>query len=391
MAVSGTYVPKGSNGEVHEVAVVGAGVIGLSIAYHASTRGLKTLVCERTRIAAEASGVQPGGVRQQWSTDVNCLLARESHAFYASLNEHIRTRVRPTLEACGYLFLAHSPEALEGLSANVGLQNSHGIPSQVLSAAEIAELVHGLDVDGIVGGSYCAEDGYFDKPQGVVEAFAQAAVERGTRIDTSKVAGLKQDGDGWELLFDRGPPVYCDQVVIAASYDTNEILASLGIELPLTKAARYLFLSDPIRERLLEPLVISQELHFAAKHLADGRVLASDLSAQGDASVEKARWHEHIRSVVEQLLPILQYVTFPLLVEGFYDMTPDGQGIVSSIDGFEGLWVAAGFSGHGFMIAPAVGRGMADLLEGKDPGDAIGQLQASRFGRAVLELETQVV
>ena len=391
MSVSGTQVSNRSSAEVYEVVVVGAGVIGLSIAYHASVRDLKTLVCERTRIAAGASGVQPGGVRQQWSTDVNCLLARESHAFYTSLSEHLETRVRPRLEACGYLFLAHSPAALERLSANVRLQNTYGIPSQVLLAADIAELVHGLDGEGIVGGSYCAEDGYFDKPQGVVEAFAQAAIERGTRIDISKVTGLKKNGDGWELLLDRGPRLYCDQVVIAASYDTNEILASLGLELPLTKAARYLFLSDPIRERLLEPLVVSQELHFAAKHLADGRVLASDLSAQGDPSVERAHWHDHVRSVVEQILPILQYVSFPLLVEGFYDMTPDSQGIVSSVDGFEGLWVAAGFSGHGFMIAPAVGRGMADLLEGKDPGDAIGQLQASRFGRAVLELETQVV
>jgi sarcosine oxidase subunit beta len=163
------------------------------------------------------------------------------------------------------------------------------------------------------------------------------------------------------------------------------------VALPLTKAARYLFLSEPIRERLLEPLVISQELHFAAKHLADGRVLASDLSAQGDPSVENARWRTHIRSVVERLLPILQFVSFPVLVEGFYDMTPDSQGIVSSVEGFQGLWVAAGFSGHGFMIAPAVGRGVADLLQGKDPGDAISQLRASRFGRHVLEFETQVV
>jgi sarcosine oxidase subunit beta len=180
-------------------------------------------------------------------------------------------------------------------------------------------------------------------------------------------------------------------VVVAASYDTNELLASLGIALPLTKAARYLFLSEPIHERLLEPLVISQELHFAAKHLADGRVLASDLSAAGDPSVDSTRWRGHVRSVVERIVPILQYVSFPILIEGFYDMTPDSQGIVSAVDGFDGLWVAAGFSGHGFMIAPAVGRGMADLLEGKDAGEAIRQLRASRFGRAVLEMETQVV
>lgn len=72
-------------------------------------------------------------------------------------------------------------------------------------------------------------------------------------------------------------------------------------------------------------------------------------------------------------------------------MTPDSQGIVGPLDGFEGLWVAAGFSGHGFMIAPAVGRAVCDFLEGNDPGEAIAQLHASRFGRPLREFETQVV
>jgi sarcosine oxidase, subunit beta len=373
------------------VVVIGAGVIGLSIAFHAAGRGLRTLVCERKGIAAEASGVQPGGVRQQWSTDVNCLLARESHAFYRAIHEHLEARVRPKLEACGYLFLAHSREAREQLAESVKLQNSHGIPSELLSVAEIAALVDGLDTARVVGGSYCAEDGYFDKPQGVVEAFAQAAVAQGAHIEISVVRGLRADGAGWELELDHGARAYSDQVVIAASYDTNAIVSSLGVELPLTKSPKYLLLSEPIHERLLEPLVISHELHFAAKHLADGRVLASDLTAEGDPAVDGAGWRGHVRSVIEQMLPILQYVSFPLVVEGFYDMTPDSQGVVSALDGFDGVWVAAGFNGHGFMIAPAVGRGMADLLQGKDPGMAIKHLDAARFGRAGLELETQVV
>jgi len=389
--VSGTPASYRSNGAPYDVAVVGAGVIGLSIAYHAAERGFKVLVCERTGIAAGASGVQPGGVRQQWSTDVNCLLARESHEFYRSLHERLQTRVDPRLEPCGYLFLAHTPHALEQLTQNVGLQRTHGIPSEILSAAEIAQLVDGLSTDDVIGGSYCADDGYFDKPQGVVEAFAQAAVAHGAQIEITTVAGLRREGAAWKLEFADGSGAYCDQVVVAASYDTNEVVSSLGVELPLTKTPKYLLLSEPVHERLLEPLVISHERHFAAKQLADGRVLASDLAAQGDPSTASAGWRAHVRSVIEQMLPILQYVSFPVVVEGFYDMTPDSQGFVSSLDGCEGAWVAAGFSGHGFMIAPAIGRGMADLLERKDPGAAIKQLGAERFRRSTLEMETQVV
>ena len=321
----------------HDLAVVGAGVIGLSVAFHAASRGIETAVFERSRIAAEASGVQPGGVRQQWSTDVNCLLARESFNFYRAVNDHLDSRVRPVLEQCGYVFLAHSKEALEQLARNVELQRGHGIPSQVITAAELGDVVQGLSTDEVVGASYCPEDGYFDKPQGVVEAFAQAAVGHGATIELSEVTGLHQNGGGWELILKNSERVFCDRVVVAASYDTNALLASLGVKLPLTKAARYLFLSDPIRERLLEPLVISQELHFAAKHLADGRVLASDLSANGDPTTHSAKWREHVRVLIERLLPILEYVSFPVLVEGSYDMTPDSQGIVSPLAGVRGF------------------------------------------------------
>jgi len=374
-----------------DLAVVGAGVIGLSVAYHAAAQGLKTVVYERTGIGAEASGVQPGGVRQQWSTDVNCLLARESYGFYREINDHLESRVRPVLEICGYLFLAHSSEALAQLARNVELQNGHGIPSRLISAAEVGELVPGIDARVLMGASYCAEDGYFDHPQAVVEAFAQSAVRLGACIEHSEVVALRPNGNGWELELGQGHRVHCDQVVVAAGYDTNSILESVGVELPVSKVPKYLFLSDPISERLLEPLVISQELHFAAKHLADGRVLASDLAASGDPSVEREHWRAHIRAVVEQLLPILEYVSFPLLVEGFYDMTPDSQAIVGEVDGFKGLWVAAGFSGHGFMIAPAIGRAMTALLQGENPEVSVLDLSLARFAEEKLEFETQVV
>ena len=335
--------------------------------------------------------MQPGGVRQQWSTDVNCLLARESYDFYREINDRLKSRVRPVLERCGYLFLAHSAESLEQLAHSVTLQNSHDIPSRLLSPSEIGELVEGLNTDQVLGAAYCAEDGYFDRPQAVVEAFGQAAIGLGVSIEYANVVALHPSGAGWELALEGRRRVHFDQVVVATGYDTNPLLATLGVELPLEKVAKYMFLSDPIRERLLEPLVVSQELHFAAKHLADGRVLASDLSAQGDASTKQDQWRAHVRAVIADLLPILEYVSFPLLIEGFYDMTPDSQAIVGDVGGSQGLWVATGFSGHGFMIAPAVGRAVTALLRGADPGPAIRQLHPGRFARKELAFETQVV
>ena len=117
--------------------------------------------------------------------------------------------------------------------------------------------------------------------------------------------------------------------------------------------ARHLFFSEPVRERLLEPLVVSAERRFAAKQLADGRLLASDLGGQSRA---------HVRESIEELLPRLSFVPLPLLVEGTYDVTPDHQAILGRVR--DNVWVAAGFSGHGFMLAPAVGRILADAIVG---------------------------
>ena len=169
-----------------DVAVVGAGVIGLAIARELSTRGARVAVFERSGIGAGASGVQPGGVRQQWGTSVACRLARESAAFYAEADERLDPPVPLGFRACGYLFVAHTESTLARLAENVGVQNAEGVPSRLVSPGEAAELVPGLRVDRLAGGAWCAEDGYFDRPQSVVEAFG-----RGLDIRIGEIGSLE--------------------------------------------------------------------------------------------------------------------------------------------------------------------------------------------------------
>jgi sarcosine oxidase subunit beta len=372
------------------IAVVGAGITGLSVALHLAERGADVTVHERTGIGAEASGVQPGGVRQQWGTRVNCELARESVGFYRDLPGRLEARTTPRLDACGYVFVAHSPGRLAALERDVALQNVLGVPSEVLTPAEIAELVPGIETEHLVGAAFCAEDGYFDQPQGVVEAFAHACERHGVAIERATVTGLAADGDGW-LLERPEANAAADAVVLATGYDTPALLDGLAVDLPITKEARYLLYSDPIRERLVEPLVVSSELRFAAKHLENGRVLASDLSAAGDPDENAAAWRASVKETAHQLLPILEYVTYPIVVEGFYDITPDHQPVIGRVPGHESLWVAAGFSGHGFMMAPAVGRIVADALVDGRQDPALASFTLGRFERGLLTPELQIV
>jgi sarcosine oxidase subunit beta len=359
-------------------AVVGAGIVGLAVARELRARGAEVVVLERSAVGAGASGVQPGGVRQQWGTRVACRLARESVAFWRHADEHLSSRVPLTLRRGGYLFVARSDSTLGRLTENVQVQNEEGIPSIVVSPSEAAELVPGLRDDTIVGGAWCGEDGYFDRPQAVVEAFAG-----GLEIRRDEVRSIRRDGAGWAV-----DGSAFDAVVVAAGVESRALLAPLDVDLPVTPEERYLFLSDPIDERLLEPLVVAPELGFAAKHLADGRVLASDLAARGDPEENRVRWRATIRAGVEELLPRLEYVSFSLLVPGIYDVTPDHQPILGAVA--EGLHVACGFSGHGFMIAPAVGRIVAGAVFGEhDP--VLDVLDVQRFALGRLVPEPQLV
>jgi sarcosine oxidase, subunit beta len=345
--------------------VVGAGVVGLAVARELSRRGARVAVFERQGIGAGASGVQPGGVRQQWGTPVACRLARESAAFYAEADARLDAPLPLGFRRCGYLFLAHDGDQLERLAANVAVQNAEAIPSRIVTADEAAGLVPGLAVDAVTGGAWCAEDGYFDRPQAVVEAFG-----RGLDVRIREIRSLAE--------------LEADAIVVAAGADSPALVPGL----PIVREERYLFLSEPIAERLLEPLVVSVERRFAAKQLGDGRVLASDLGARGDDARE-AECRANVRAAIEELLPLLTYVSFPLLVRGEYDVTPDHQPLLGEVD--DGVYVAAGFSGHGFMIAPAVARILADAILDGARDEALAVLDVARFAENRPVPEPQLV
>jgi sarcosine oxidase, subunit beta len=339
-----------------EVIVVGAGVTGLAVARRLIDGGATVRVVDRTGIGAGASGVQPGGVRRQWATEANCLLAEESYEAYLELGPHFTP--------CGYAFVAHSEARLAELAGAVAVQRRLGIPSAILSPAETAAVVPDLDPSAIAGAAWCGADGYFDRAQAPLEAFAH-----GIEVERAEIETL----DG----------LAADAVVVAAGYESAALLATIGVDIPITAEPRHLFFSAPIAERILDPLVIASELGFAAKQLADGRVLAGDLRGAGGPE----EWRRTIRAGFESLLPRLEAVSFTELVSGVYDVTPDHDPILGRVA--DGVWLAAGFSGH-FMLAPAVGRLIAESVLGRDD-PLLDAYSLDRFANADRPVETHVI
>jgi sarcosine oxidase subunit beta len=375
-----------------EVAVVGAGIIGLSIAYHLARDGLSVTVFEREGIGSGQSSVAPGGLRRQWATPVSCAMSDESFGFYRHIDELLAPGTHITFRECGYIFLAHTDPLLQQLRRNAETQNAFGIPSAILRPEELREIVPALRTDTVLGASYCPTDGYFDDPWLVIFTFAQAARRLGATIEHREVVRLELEGSGWTLSLANGKSAHADQVVLAAGTRSVPLASGIGVELPIRDEPRYLFYSNVVEERICDPLVVSDERGFAVKQMANGQVLTSHLPAgRAEREPTPETWKARIGEAAEELLPALLDVSLTHMVKGHYDMTPDHQPIVGALPGNAGVWLAAGMSGHGFMMAPAVGSAVADLVHGREPAWYFRGLGLERFQFGEVVVEGQVI
>jgi sarcosine oxidase subunit beta len=331
------------------------------VAWNLARLGASVQVLERTGIGSGATAVQPGGVRTQWTSPDTCGMALESRDFYDHIEESLEPHQNPDFDPCGYVFAASTPQTLADLSEGVRRQNDLGVPSQMLTADELADLVPGVDPDQIVGGSYNAADGYFDRPGAVVTSVADAARRLGVEVTIAEVESVAREGEHW-VLRAAGRTLRARQVVVAAGAASAGLVAPTGIDLPLTAEPRYLFYSNPVTRWLVRPLVVFQDEHFAVKHLADGSVLASDLTFGLDGSVDEPGWRRQVTEKARRLVPLLEHVRYPVMVTGYYDVTPDAQLIVGEVPGQSGLFVACGMNGRGLMLAPSVGRMVAEAV-----------------------------
>lgn len=378
-----------------DVAVLGAGITGLSIAWHLLQRGVKSVTLyEKAGVGAGATAVAPGGVRLQWGTRVNCEMSRESLDFFQQINERLDPKRPVVFRSTGYLFLAYSDSALKQLSANVALQHEYDIPSRLVEAHELHDIVPSLATDGAVGGSYCPLDGYFDDPQAVVAAFAEAVTRAGVKIVQEEVVGLEPRAGGWRMALRSGGVAEAEHVAVATGYDTPALLQSLDVALNIQRVSRWLFYSEPLDQRVVEPLVISSRSGLAIRQTAGGAIMMGwldDRVGRDGQKPDEAAWLRRAAEAASRLIPALAGTKFVRAVPGAYDVTPDYQAVLGPVPGFERLWLAVGTSGHGFMIAPAVGRRIAALIAGDEPDEAVKTLAFERFETGKLVPEPQVI
>lgn len=364
-----------------DVAIVGGGIIGCSVAYHLAQSGVTDIVVfERKHVASGATGVCPGGIRQQFEGEAECVLAQRSMRFFERINERLEPEAPFFLERSGYLFLAESEPVLKRFRRNVETQNGLGIPSRIVGPSEIAGICESLVLDGIIGGSFCEEDGFLEDCDGVSHRMLRVARDRGTNLVLQQVIGIGRANGGWRLTTP-SDEWSAKQLVLAAGVDTPGLAEQIGMRLPITAERRRLAYTEPMARPLMHPLVVALERGFAGKQLLNGVFYLGWLGETPET--DNLTFTERALTAGSTLLPALAELPVRRIVEGVYDSTPDHRPILGEVPGMDGLFLATGFSGHGFMLAPAVGEMLAGLIAGRGSDPVLEHFSLQRFARSV--------
>lgn len=375
-----------------EIVIVGAGIIGCSIAYYLAKKGhTDIIVIDKGGISSGMTGLCPGGVRQQWGTEINCLMAKASTQFYKNMNEELQPEHPLMFRQVGYMYLFHTEQAINNYQANIALQNRLGIPTKMINREEVLQIVPGLNPNSFIAGSFCETDGFVDDVYDITNAFANAAKRMGVTFILDEASEIVADGNRIKGVWTNRGFIECSILVNAAGTDSLELAATVGIEVPIKREVRRIIFTNRFEERLIEPLVVYFEKGFAAKQLTDGTIYLSYLGSDMKAPFETFAYQMRAAEVGMEIFPPLEHVEFRRHVDGVYDSTPDHQAILGGIDGLDGYFQAIGMSGHGFMMAPAIGQTMAETILGEKPFIDIDPLHFNRFAANALIPEPRVV
>jgi sarcosine oxidase subunit beta len=381
-----------------DVAIIGGGIVGSSIAYHLTAAGCKdVLVIEReTHQGKGSTGKSMGGVRAQFATPVNIRMSLYSIPFYATFEERLG---HPSgYKQQGYLFVATSEAHLAYLATNQQCQKSLGLTTaSMLSAQEIATMFPQLRSDDIVGGSFCSTDGFVD-PYSAMVGFMSWAAEHGARLwrDT-EVTGILTDEKGIAGVQTTRGEVATRLVVNAAGPWAAHIAKFVGVDLPVEPLRRMLVPTEPFDTfPHSAPMIIdmSNGFHFRPEGLGFLLAWNDPEETPGFKTGFESSFIEKILTRAANRVPIFENLAVnpKRAWAGLYEMTPDHHPVLGPVPGVPGFFLANGFSGHGVMHAPATGKILADLiLHGKCELIDTSLLDLQRFAEGRLIEETAIL
>ncbi len=375
------------------VVIVGGGVIGTSIAFHLAEAGVEDVVLlEQHELASGSTVRAAGGIRAQFSDELNIAIALRSIQAFERFGERPGWDIG--FHQDGYLFLLTRPEDVEAFGQNVALQQACGLPATMLSAEEAGKRSPIVSVDDVLAATFCELDGHAS-PESVVQGYASAARAKGAELRTGvTVTGIDVTDGAIRGVETTAGTIATGTVVCAAGAWSRAIGAMAGVTLPVEPVRRPVWFTEPVADlppRL--PMTIDFSTGFYFHPEGPGLLFGMGDPEQPAGFDHPLRddWLERVGEVMERRAPAMLGMGIAGGWSGFYETSPDHNGLIGEAGGTGRFLYATGFSGHGFLQAPAVGEILRDLVLGAEPFVDVSPLSADRFARAAVRRERNIV
>ena len=344
-----------------KVVVIGGGIVGVSIAYHLSQAGIKDIVLfEREKmLGMGVTQYCSGGVRSQFTTSINVQFSKGSIGDFRSLAQTIGYK------QCGYLILDAEADSLP----RVKMQNDLGVASEYLSVDKLKQRFPYLSTEGIKSASFFSQDGIAD-PASLIEYWHKQAVKGGVKFNfETAVEKILENG-----VLVGGKVVRAEVVVLAAGIQSVELAKTIGIDIPILKRRKYIFLVEGLKFK--HPLIMEIPTGWYIKPEGEDALIGmSGWEEARDYEKQNVSLQETLVTTVRRI-PQAENVRLKKTLSSMSDETPDKHAILDNSR--PGLIIATGFSGHGFMHSPATGKIVASLVKGEKPAIDISALTLKR-------------
>jgi sarcosine oxidase subunit beta len=376
------------------IVIVGGGAIGTSCAFHLAEAGLRDVVLvERAQLGSGSSGRAAGGVRAQFSDVLNIELAQRSLAAFADFGRRPGWEI--DLHRVGYLFVLTREEDVAAFERGVALQGELGVPSRMVGPAEVRELCPLLRVDDVLAGAFSPADGHAT-PDAVVQGYAAGARAHGAHVETGcEVLEIVVSGGEIRAVVTTGGTIETSTVLCAAGAWSRACGELAGVDLPVTPLRRQILFTEPLPEL---PARLPMTIDFATSFYfhREGPGLLMGMSDPGERPgfdlTTSDDWIPALIAVAERRAPAIARAGVKGGWAGLYEMTPDHNALIGEAPHVGRFLYATGFSGHGFLQAPAVGEVVRDLVLERPPCVDVAPLSAERFAHPhLLRPELNVV
>lgn len=379
------------------VIVVGAGVIGCSIAFQLARMGQRNVVViEREALPGSGSTSRAnGGIRAQFTTETNVRMSLLSMEILDALEDEIGQP--PVYRKAGYLFLTDNPLKLAAMERAARFQRGFGVAVEILDAADVRRRVPWVAGANLAGGTFGARDGFID-PGRLCAFFASAAAHDGVAFRYGQEVVAAEEREGGFVLRTADGGAFASPVVVNAAGAWSARLARLvGVDVPVEPVRRHLFLTGPVRDLPSEiPMTIDADTGVLVRREGE-RVLVAWSNADEAPGFDTTCDPEFVlrfAGALETRFPTVAAAGIDQRRSwaGLYEVTPDHHAILGPVHGHPGLVLATGFSGHGVMHAPAAGRCVAEMIRrGRSESVDVEALSLGRFARGELIHETMVL